>query len=311
MAGKKRAAPTPSGGGDLSTGWLRRRCKRGLEPAWRKTCSIDFIIENPDASKMWGLRAIDEIVGMSRETPSDRNADALVKLFRTSYCHYGGSARKKTKFLTTLMQARIKPQCSKETPCAQKRTHGRHSTTIEDASAEDKNAIPAPLIDAFFDAWLNKARACRYGPRELPPDRFLVIDAFTGYGSVTARAMARNLDVRSNDIIRQGPRRGVYNEDLSKTTLKELLIFAIGAVYGADALSDSDKLPFDEMLSKHGIAVLFWLSPPCCTYSTSSGNTHRDARSLTPKTPLAANHDAMNKKLARELVQLALTPPSR
>lgn len=301
-------ADADSGAGS-STGWRKMKSKRGLEPAWRKTCSIDFVIENPHASKMWELDGMRALSDLTKETPKDPNADALIKAFSTSYCHYGSAVKKNTKFLTTLMQAQIKPLCSKDNPCAQMRAKGSHAKTVENTCPEEKNSIPAPLIDAFFNAWIKKAGECRYGPKQLAPDRFLVVDVFRGYGSVTAQARKRNLDVRSNDIVKQGPRSGHYNFDMSKTPLKELLIFAVGAVFGSDALSNPDELPFADMLSRNGIALLIWLSPPCCTYSTSSGNTHRDTGKLDPKTPLAQKHDAMNNKLVDELFDLALTPP--
>ena len=54
-------------------------------------------------------------------------------------------------------------------------------------------------------------------------------------------------------------------------------------------------------LRSNNVALLLHVSCPCETYSTAAGSTHRSAKSSSPKTKKALEHDRMNFAIVKWL----------
>ena len=241
---------------------------------WRAQSRYNFVIENPLDGALWQLPCIDRLLERSAH---DEPNGLVAKFTPTSYCHYGSASQKRTGFLTTLNDAHLARPCPSH-PCALAADDASRHKAWETVGKRDRNAIPIALIDEFLKAWVAKA----------PLGKTLVlIDVFAGYGSVRTAvegwndAEKRTILYVDNDILRSCAAR--YDLDMQSFGLTVLECLALN----------------QRELQREETSVLFWLSPPCTTYSVAGLHKHR------PKgediSPLASDHDALVEKVFTEL----------
>jgi hypothetical protein len=213
----------------------------------------------------------------------------------TSYCHYGFRYRKRTVFITSLTSFRPLPPCPKN-PCAAVLANGIHQSTVSVETQSARNSIPEALLDELFTAWTSKYKGVA--------DAFLVIDLFAGFGSVRHCIERRwpNVKLFCNDIVL---RAGVDSTlDLSTDSefhIKALLVLAVRKhfpAFGSDP-ADTGVLPW---LRARKVAVLFFCSTPCETYSTNGMGVHRGGFGA-PRTQEAHRADIMNASIANFFMQ--------
>lgn len=207
----------------------------------------------------------------------------------TSYCHYGYAYRKRTLFVTSLTDFRPILPCPGHKCSSVLRGDASHSAGVAGSTQSQRNSIPMPLLDELMTAWTqkNKRRA----------DHYMVIDAFSGFGSVRACIQRGWPGVRvfCNDIV---GRVGVdATLDLSVDTemrLRALLVMAVRKWWPDVGMENG----VFRCLSDNKIAALVHCSTPCETYSTQAVAVHRHTDG-SAKSKEAADADRMNKALIR------------
>lgn len=293
--------PPASDCGDSSGGYTVKKRARWRALPWREESMLDFMFENPLDGKFKDTPAVQELL---------RNHPGVVRQLNTSYCHYGYSYRKRTVLIGTLTQLSLKPPCPEE-PCAQVSLHGKHIQEVAECGNAQKNSLPPLLIDAIVHGWLarHKGRV----------ERFLLIDVFSGWGSIENRVLEqqakgrwRNVFTFANDIVKRAHTQA--NVDMSAGTSWNpgtLLVFALNALWPEHATHVSEH-PRGALgwVQENRIAVLFHCSTPCQTYSTNALATHREAGTAEPKTLQAKHDDEMNKLLIEYFALHVLTPPT-
>lgn len=276
------ATPRPfsSGAGD---GF--RPKKRARVPS--RDHPIDFLLENPLDGKFKDMPFIKSIV--------DGYPDYVFKK-PTSYCHYGFAYMKRTVFIGTLHKFNPAMPC-RGNPCSVYKTHRRHASQVKGQSAADKNSIPSRLVDLEVAAWVSKYPD--------PKHRFLFIDVFAGYGSVSQHIRDKypNIHVYANDIVKRKDNN--VELDMNKFPTYFLFNLALQRFFGDPMLPDMPQ-GLVQWLRDEKIAVLIHVSSPCNTYSIDGLGPNRDKITLEPKSELARQHDEMNSKLVEWLKQLCL-----
>ena len=137
---------------------------------------------------------------------------------------------------------------------------------------------------------------------------YVVIDVFSGFGSVSDAIKARglkNVFVFGNDIL---PNRhgGDFTFDMSSSSPFNLSSLIWLSCSKLNILTTKYK-DIPDLLESEQISILFHLSTPCTTYSTDGMAYHRNKDAAqSPKTTLAHQHDEMNRKLIAQLQKLAL-----
>jgi len=263
-----------------------RQKKRRSLPSRDETHLFDFSIENPFDGKLKDLACVRSLIAdfpnVVFETP-------------TSYCHYGYPYQKRTVFITTLPTFRPTPPCPKR-PCAARQNGFKHGQQAARSSSAQKNSIPNGLVDELVDAWMR-----RVGKTAL---QFLIVDVFSGWGSVSSRIQTRHprVHVFSNDIVD----RSNINMTLDMRTfsLGSLLILAASRFWtDEDDLRRQSEHPDGILgwLRDEKIAVLLHISTPCETYSTNALARHRKRGTVEPKTQEAVTADAMNERIVAYL----------
>ena len=282
-------------------GWRSTKRKRE-EPTpaeWRKNHKLDFVFENPSNGKFWQTAAVD----LLRSTNTQQ--DVMTLELSTTYCKHGFQYRKPTTFITSLVspEPQLRSPCCNTDPCEEVKEFGKHRKGVQGTSASEKNSIPTPITTEFLDKWMQKC-----ANMQDPPDSYVFIDAFAGFGSVSeavriynearAEEQIKNFGYFKNEIkiVENDAFRGCgWSEDMGKND-EFLRLLSVAAFQAGGEKT----------------ATLLWLSTPCETYSTASGNYYRSSKSsgsiiLNDK---AAEHDEMNFKLATWLVENALTKTS-
>ena len=266
-------------------------------PPWRLASRMDFVIENPWMGVLWQSAAIELLKGRN----SQRDG-LLTKHTPTSYCHYGYEYQKPTNFFTSLVNLELKPPCPQQKCAWLLGDNKRHRKEVAECASSEANSIPERIVHACLDAWVAKLAA-----GGVQYDHLVVVDAFTGFGSVEthAKSWARdNLSVASvtaNDIVKK--RDGYYNLDMGTPGNLAMLIqyarLALRATLSAEARED--------LVRDDNVAVLLWLSTPCNTYGPQGRSSHRITGQ--PIDEAAQRADAMNLLLAQWLYDNLLTPP--
>ena len=273
---------------------LKKRAVR-RPPAWRKHSMLDFTFENPLDGKFKDLPAVQKLVA---DYPS------MVRQVETSYCHYGYAYQKRTVLIGTLMGLTLKTACP-QNPCRFLRTGARHPERSAECCNQQKNSLPPGLIDSVIDSWIQRHND---GAR-----RFLLIDVFSGWGSIPTRLKEKwpQVFVYANDIV---PREHTDNNlDMAADSVfspSSLLMFAIRKLWPDDE-RDIHTHPRGAIgwVQQEKIAVLFHCSTPCRTYSTQALAIHRVQGTAEPKTADAVRDDDMNASLIAFFRRVVLTPP--
>ena len=265
---------------------ILRRALTPLEPKRTTPAIVDFVFENPLDGRFKSHPAIEMLLACYR---------GRVVARPTSYCHFGVDYRKRTIFVTSLLAFRPPSACPAH-PCSHVRAGSPHPTQLIDQCDAVRNSIPAPLVDALLGAWMATHKDWA---RE-----FLLIDLFTGWGSVAKRAAERwpAVKVYTNDI---ADRPGVdATLDLSTDTHVRVVWLMRLAVlrFWPDAPNDQGVMDF---FASRRVAVLFHASTPCNTYSTEAIGVHRMPDGA-PRTHAAARDDEMNTNLVRFFEEFAL-----
>jgi len=265
----------------------------------RRTNMFDFCFENPLDGKFKDLPVVQELL---------KRYPYMVKLASTSYCLFGYDYRKRTCFLTSLTNFKPESPCP-ETPCLWIRNGLKHPMTVQDCRVSQKNSIPEPLVDLLVHSWkkrhVDQASA------------YLLIDVFSGWGSVSKRVKEKWPDVKvySNDIISR-PQNNVELDMGAKSVFQPSTLLVM-------ALMKHFPLDFDRITKFDGgpvawcnanrIAVLFHCSTPCVSYSLVGLKCHRVGKTLEPKSKTARDHDDMNTYIIeyfRTLVLETQTSPT-
>ena len=264
-------------------GFVSKKRVLDFSPKWRSANMLDFIIENPLDGKLKELPFVMQLV---RDYPN------TVRQVGTSYCHYGYSYRKKTVFISTLMELELTAPCPKH-PCCLVQQTGKHPARSSECGQEQKNSLPPLLVDAVLQVWTD-----RHSGRA---SRFLVIDVFAGWNSVKKRVQEHwsNVYVYSNDIVlRRGTDIDLDMSAASPFTPGSLLLFALSKLWPNDySQAVAHEGGVVGWLQENKVAVLFHSSTPCRTYSTQALSVHRFKGSARPKSLDALHDDAMNEKL--------------
>jgi hypothetical protein len=257
-------------------------------------------------------------------------AKGLVVRRETSYCHYGVSHRKRTFFLTSVLQFEPRLPCP-AVPCeplrgrpAQLRRdlddateldlddfedpvfpEARHQTTIASLGTEERNRIPFPLLKLLIYAWCKNH--VKYGAATIRT--FLIVDAFSGWGSLAklvdemhAQGKWGKIKVFSNDIVRRDHTDLQFDMACRADALTILVQFALKA-HAPDVLETWKELSLRDALWHHNVALLLHFSTPCETYSVDGLGTHRRRQETPnglryiPVTDAAKKADRMNHHL--------------
>ena len=299
---RKSAAPQPAR--QLLPGqWMNKTRDLNNEkstPDWRRVHPVDFVLENPADSYLWRLPSVRSLLAAG----DDSTRRLLVKDVCTSYCKYGFTYRKNTRFYTTLTGVELEKEC-KVSPCGLSKG-GKHEMVLQGVDRSVSNRIPDGLINKFVIQWANKHRARGV-------ERYIFVDPFAGTGSVVDWVRKLNQDGIFNAALivvdnRWKQTDGLLDLDMQQYTLWDLLLLGT-----AQAQGDS---PFD--LAK--CAVLFWLSTECTTYSQNALWLHRAKKVdeerpalgnlITPTTKDAQEADDLNNRLVQQLQTLTLQPPT-
>jgi hypothetical protein len=268
---------------------LKKRLRDRPRPSER-TNMLDFSFENPLDGKFKDINCVKRLI---EDYPAD------VHVAPTSYCHYGYCYRKRTVFISTLRGFTPKAPCPSHA-CAAQRYSGTHTGTVVECDVAQKNSIPPLLVDLMIGAWTAAYKHTA--------SHFLVVDVFSGWGSVASRVAERWPCVRlySNDIVRRD-HTDVEVDMLTAWNPGMLLVLALQKHWPDDFISERDdgRGPY-EWARDNKVAVLFHCSTPCDTYSTNGLSTHRISGATTPKTQKARDADAMNARLVRYFRQRVL-----
>ena len=274
--------------GEPNDGWI---LKRSVPPTWREKNMFDFCFENPLDGKFKELPQIAQLV---KDYPN------FVRKSPTSYCHYGFDYRKRTVFISSLINFNPIPPC----PGNSCKWNGNHPRTALDCSSEQKNSIPQPLINLIIDSWIKRHSS---GVKA-----FLLLDVFSGWGSIVAAAKSfksATILTYSNDHCKRGVNTTSATLDMTKFSLVDLLSYALIFHFPAEIhqifAHSGNVVGF---CNENRIAVLFFCSTPCETYSVVGLKSHREGSSLNAKSQLARSHDAMNALLVRWLKKVVLQP---
>jgi hypothetical protein len=255
-------------------------------PDFRVSSLVDFSFENPADGRFKNLEAVEDLL---LEFPN------MVFKRVTSYCHYGYPYRKRTVFVTTLRKFEPFAPCP-ALKCGEVQLCGKHATGVSGSSNAKKNSIPCILIDELIEAWL-----ARHDGRAI--DAFLLLDVFSGYGSIESRVREQQkhgkwepVFVFSNDIVKRAHVN--VNLDMRKMTPDPLLRLAV-ASHWPEAWQRPKKL-----------AVLYHVSTPCETYSQNALCKHRMCASAVPTSLQAREADLMNSNLIEFFRRVVLTAPT-
>lgn len=262
---------------------------------------IDFSFENPEG-KLSKTPVMEYVL---------KNFSKSVFLVPTSYCNYGYPYRKRTIFVTSMKGFKPKPPCP-TLMCPQVAELGYHPSAIGSneydnfsANKKQRNSIPPVLIDVLVDSWMKRHTG--------EVRAFLLIDVFSGWGSIQKRVRKRkaegslpdNLKVYSNDIAKS--READFDMDMDTWTPGNLLLMALVQSFGSDSSSIlAHPLGVDGWVQDNKVAVLFHMSTPCETYSVCALRKHRVRGSAHPKSQEAADADYMNFKLMSYVCRVAL-----
>lgn len=273
--------PSPSG-------WRKRKLRPSNDPP-RRHSRIDFVFENPLDGAFKKMPFVKQLL---------ERFPYWTRCRGTSYCKYGTDYRKRTVLISSL-KLRLAPPCPNPA-CVHLKRAKTHPRSVADLCSAEKNSLPQGLVDAILDQWMTDA-----AERHATVRTYLIIDVFSGFGSVSAAIRSRQLPdvhVFGNDFVdRNG---GDTTFDLSADspfTLASLVWLACFKM----GVAVSEYTDITTMLEDRQITVLFHLSTPCTTYSTNGMSHHRN-QDRSPKTSLARAHDAMNTALLSELERLAL-----
>lgn len=250
---------------------------------WRSGGKLDFVFENPLDGRFKDIDCVRKLL---------HDYAYAVKQVPTSYCHYDYDYRKRTVFIGTLSCFSPKPPCP-DLPCPLVRGGNFHRGRVADCSAVQKNSIPPALVDLLIDAWL-----------ALHPSAtsHLLIDVFSGWGSIHSRVRDKqqlgcwkSVKVFSNDIVDRPHTDAQLDMRVGTPwTPGSLLVLALAKLYPAARPGAGGAVAW---VREAGVAVLFFCSTPCETYSQNALCKHREAGSAAPKTANAVVHDHMNAKL--------------
>ena len=298
-----------------ASGKSRRDASLAPAPSWRVEHAVDFVIENPaHPAGLWYQPSVRQLYDPLADQPfdeacrtrlgstdehlfRDRAADTPCTRVTTSYCKYGAEYRKHTTLLTSLSNLRLHRPCNWNTPCAFL-VGAKHPAQVQGSAAALKNSVPRALIHALVAEFLCKQRAQGRA-------QFLLVDVFSGWGSVCAACTEPAL--RAAGLLRNGERFYTHANDIAQRRS------------GAAVRTDLDMQRFDlEALMRFAIVanglvhaeqraelgVLLHCSIPCTTYSTAAGGTHRLKGGLAAKSELAAAHDALAARTVASLVKL-------
>lgn len=313
-------------------------------PAWRSTSLIDFTLENPAGGKLWLQDCVRVMYDDGHASPLDADSYGTLRKelldpmteFRntgmypctrltTSYCRYGTTYQKPTSILTSISGLALLEPCSTAGRCSSfDFTENKHRQTVQETTNQaERNQIPQALTFALLDAFVAKHRA-----RNI--NTFLVLDLFSGWGSVSRAAKdfatqmmtitngrnAGGLVVFTNDLVRTRANHHETDLDLSmqhgsgmvQLALRFALVCCAKDLEAAGAAGDIKTLlqkhdTIEAVLQSAGIAVLVHCSFPCTTYSLASGGTHRKRKTHLPCSAIGSEHDSM---LCELLLQLRL-----
>jgi hypothetical protein len=264
-------------------------------PAWRLQSRMDFVFENPLMGVLWDSDAIELLKSRNRQ-----DGWLLARHLPTSYCHYGFDYQKPTNFFTSLVNADLAAPCPSN-PCNAVKAGRRHKEKVAECSQSRANRVPEGIVHALLNAWVEKLARGGVAYKHL-----MVVDAFTGFGSVEQAAATWSwgevcvAQVVSNDISKARDR--FYNLDMGVAGNLPLLI-KLGYQAVKNSLKDGDRADFSE----DQVAVLIWLSTPCETYGPQGRGFHRQVGQLITKN--AREHDAMNLVIAQWLHAELLSAP--
>jgi hypothetical protein len=283
-------------------GWrsTKRKRKEPTPPTWRQNHKLDFVFENPSNGKFWQTDAVNLLRG------TNTHEDVMTVELSTTYCKHGFQYRKPTTFITSLVSPKpqLRSPCCNTDPCAEIQEYGKHRQGVQGTSASKKNSIPTSITTEFLEKWMQKC-----ANMQEPPDSYVFIDAFAGFGSVSEAVRTYN-DARREEQLKEfgyfknevkivendAFRSCGWDEDMSN--IEEFLRLLSVSTFQADGGDN--------------VAMLLWLSTPCETYSTASGSYYRSSKSSGSviQNNKATEHDEMNFKLAAWLVGNALTKTS-
>ena len=282
---------------------------------------VDFCFENPlDGA----FKHHEGVVALLKD------AKGLVARRETSYCHYGADHRKRTLFVTSVLEFRPLLPCPSvqceplrgkpaqlrrdldhtrqldlddmEDPVAPR---ARHASTIADLGKEDRNRIPFPLLKQLIYSWCKNHVNHGFDSVLL----YLIVDVFSGWGSLVklvdemhAQGKWAKIKVFSNDIVRRDHTSIEFDVASTKEAIPLLIRFALNA-HAPRVLKDLDTLSLRDALWKHKVALLVHLSTPCETYSVDGLGVHRRRESTSqgtryvPITDAAKRADLMNSHI--------------
>lgn len=215
--------------------------------------NVAFVVENPAGSRIW------EIAKNAALWSRGADGKALCGLFSCSYCLFGSRLRKNTRFMANFDLTQLQTCGHAGVTCG--RPHASFSKIVR--SARERNEIPQPLLQEILLTWIGDHSA----------DQCIVIDMFSGFGSVARACRRLGVHAFTNDI-RSGHDARV---DLRKPGgFEKVLKMALGSL---------------QREPKH---VLLWLSHPCETFSSAGANYHRGRAGPTRK---AVQHEKMARCL--------------
>jgi hypothetical protein len=272
------------------SGWRVR--KRTRDALAAPLGSLAFTVENPLESKLRQLPAMQRLL-----------ATEAVRLWPTSYCHFGAGHRKRTFVVSNVPALGLHPPCPTP-PCAPAR-RGPHPVSVRgDLSRAEKNALPERLVAALAVAWEGATPWARHR---------VVVDVFSGFGSV-GKALEKSRPswtVLANDVVRRDHLDLLVDAGGRRDQLHLLVVLGVLKARRANAHLDAAwrALPTGTELAPalHACQLAVWihLSTPCETYSVLGGDLHRSKGSLAPKTAKADRHDRMNAALFEWLALVA------
>lgn len=264
---------------EFMDGWRKRKRADVVES--ERGSLISFSIENPKSSKLFKMECLDFL--------------GARKLVTTSYCSYGFEYRKNTSVLTSILSMKLRPVC----------THETHRGEVQGCPQSQKNSLPAGLTRDIVKAWV------RSHAHDTSIQSFLFVDAFSGWGSVSAAVAplatewGRDIRCYDNDMCSQrhhhSPNNTITLE--SQNSFDVLMAFALQRCFPERvAVQAVQGVPlWISELKQRRIAVLLHASFPCTTYSTAAGNSHRRAGCLAPHSKLGNTHDRLLEEMCKWL----------
>jgi len=258
------------------------------------------------------------------------DAKGLVARRETSYCHYGVQHRKRTLFITSVLQFEpclpcptimCEPLRGKPAQLRRDVDHTteldlndledsvaprtRHGDTIATLGKEDRNRIPFPLLKLLIYAWCKNH--VKYGVGTIRV--YLIVDVFSGWGSLTklvnemhAQGKWGKIKVFSNDIVCRDHTDIEFDMASTPDAVAILVRFALRA-HTPLVLEELGQLSLCDALWKHHVALLVHFSTPCETYSVDGLGTHRRRQATAeglrynPITEKATRADLMNSQI--------------